>query len=137
MRMLARREHGTQELTAKLIAKGVDEQVAATVVAELRSRDLVSDQRFVEALIAARVRRGYGPLRIRHELQRRGIQPSLVEQCVDAHDPVWLDRLQQVWSKKFAGVAPKNYTEWTRHARFLQHRGFSAEQIKQMIRYEH
>ncbi len=136
VRMLARREHSAQELIAKLIAKGIKQEVAATVVDELNSRNLVSDQRFMEALIAARVRRGYGPLRIRQELQQRGVQQALAEECLAVHDPVWLERLHRVWSKKFAGVTPKNYAEWARQARFLQHRGFSTEQIKQVVQFE-
>ncbi len=131
--MLARREHGEQELLVKLVAKGCEQEIAAAVIAELKGKDLVSDRRFVEVLVGNRMRRGHGPLRIRHELQQRGIGQALIEDTVDANDPMWLAQLREVWVKKFGGGAPDNYREWARQARFLQGRGYSAEQIKQIV----
>ncbi len=133
MRMLVRREHGEQELLEKLAAKGCGRAVAAEVVAELKAQDLVSDRRFVEALVDSRMRRGYGPLRIRHELQQRGIDAALIDDTVDVNDAVWLKQLRAVWAKKFGAAAPDDYRQWARQARFLQGRGYSAEQIKQVV----
>ncbi len=131
--MLARREHGEQELLEKLVAKGFEREIAAKAVSELKTKDLVSDRRFVEVLVDNRIRRGYGPLRIRHELQQRGIDQALIEDTVDVNDPMWLTQLRQVWLKKFGDGTPDNYREWARQARFLQGRGYSAEQIKTVV----
>ncbi len=69
--MLARREHSGKELQAKLRAKGYPEELTGEVVAALTREGLASDERFAEALVNVRRARGYGPLRIRHELEQR------------------------------------------------------------------
>jgi len=133
MRMLARREHGERELTEKLVAKGFEGDIATAVVDQLKTDSLVSDRRFVEVMIDNRIRRGYGPLRIRHELRERGIEPDLIDEWIDVNDPMWLDHLRRVCSKKFGTDAPADYRSWARQARFLQNRGFSTEQIHKVV----
>ena len=49
------------------------------VLEDLVERGLQSDARFAEQLVAARVRRGSGPLRIRAELRRRGAIETAID----------------------------------------------------------
>ncbi|HEX9627635.1 MAG TPA: regulatory protein RecX [Acidiferrobacterales bacterium] len=131
--MLARREHSRAELTAKLIQKGYDEELVGGLVAALAAEGLVSDERFVEALVSVRRGRGFGPLRIRQELQDKGVAEELVDRWVDAGDRDWIEQLQRVRVKKFGTMIPKGYAERARQARFLQQRGFPAEQIRRVL----
>lgn len=133
VRMLARREHSVHELRHKLIAKGFDRRLVEDAVTQCRSKNLVSDARFVEALIHERKRRGYGPLRIQNDLRQRGIDAGLVADWLDVNDPGWLASLREVRCKKFGNQPPDDYREWARQARFLQSRGFSADQIRQVM----
>ncbi len=136
LRLLARREYGKRELRGRLMAKGGDAATTDGVIAELASRGLVSDRRFTEALVRSRRERGYGPVRIRTELQAKGIDPALIEESVDERDPEWLAVLSGARAKKFGDAAPADYREWVRQARFLQGRGFTAEQIRTAIQFE-
>ncbi len=133
MQWLARREHSSHELHAKLVRKGCAPEVAAEAIERLRTERLVSDERFIEGWIRARKRRGVGPLRVRQELQEKGISKEKVEQWLDARGREWIELLKQVRCKKFGARPPKNYSERAKQARFLQYRGFGPDQIQQVL----
>ena len=133
MQWLARREHSCRELQDKLLKKGCNAALAVQVVKQLDSERLVSDDRFMESLIRARRNRGYGPLRIQKELQEKGVAPEAIADWLDATSREWLDDIRRVQRKKFGGRIPKSYTERARQARFLQYRGFTYDQIQQLL----
>lgn len=133
LRMLTRREHSSAELKAKLQEKGCVDEVADAVVAQLAAERLVSDERFVEALIAARRRRGFGPVRIRHELREKGIPAEQIDAALDASARYWLADLEQLCKRRFGPRPPGDYSERARRARFLQYRGFTTEQIARIL----
>lgn len=128
--MLARREHTKHELKEKLVRKGCPEGVALEVVADLEATKLLSDERFAESVVRVRRNRGYGPLRIRKELQDKGVDHDCIERCLDAGDPEWVDVGRQARRKRFGDKLPKDYKERARQARFLQYRGFTYDQIQ-------
>lgn len=128
--MLARREHSGAELRAKLAAKGFPSDIIDDALADLNRSGWLSDERFVEAFIRGRGERGYGPVRIRAELRERGIDDELIALRLDAHDPSWLRRLHGLWAKRFGAKRPVDFAEKARQMRFLQARGFTAEQIR-------
>ena len=134
--MLARREHSGAELRAKLAAKGFPADIINDALTELHRSGWLSDERFVEAFIRARSERGYGPIRIRAELQERGIDDELIASHLDARDPSWLPRLRAVWAKRFAARQPADFAEKARQMRFLQARGFTGEQIRRVVEHD-
>jgi regulatory protein len=103
------------------------------VVAALAAADLISDERFVEALLHARRARGYGPLYIRRELEEKGIARSVIDRWLDLRSREWLEDLRRVKKKKFGGRQPANLVERARQTRFLQYRGFTHEQIREIL----
>ncbi|MHB8535883.1 MAG: regulatory protein RecX [Sulfuricaulis sp.] len=133
LRMLARREHSRRELYSKLLKKGCAGPLAEEVVQRLEQGRLVSDDRFMESLIRARRSRGYGPLRIQKELQEKGVAPEAIDRGLDASDREWLEDIRRVQRKKFGARIPKNFTERARQVRFLQYRGFTHDQIQQVL----
>lgn len=128
---LARREHTRQELRVKLVKKGCAETLAEQIVCALAVEGLVSDERFTESLMRVRRSRGYGPLRIRHELREKGVPTLVIEQWLDVPARDWIEDLKRVRRKKFGSAHPKSYAERAKQARFLQYRGFTSEQIQQ------
>jgi regulatory protein len=113
--------------------KGCAEAIAAEVVRQLEAERLLSDDRFMESLIQARRNRGYGPLRIQKELQEKGVAPEAIADWLDATSRDWIDDIRRVQRKKFGAHLPRNYTERARQARFLQYRGFTYDQIQQLL----
>ncbi len=133
MQYLARREHSRRELHDKLMKKGCAEAIATETVKRLEQERLVSDDRFMESLIQARRNRGYGPLRIQKELQEKGVTAEAIERWLDVSGREWLEDIRRVQRKKFGARPPKSYPERARQARFLQYRGFTYDQIQQVL----
>ncbi|MBS1270490.1 MAG: Regulatory protein RecX [Gammaproteobacteria bacterium] len=132
MRWLARREYSVYELKRRLIGKGYVEEDVRKALETLESRSLVSDRRFAESLFRNRVERGYGPVKIAHELKVKGVGEVLIDNVLENDSECWVTRLQAVWEKRF-GHPPGSYREWARQARGLQSRGFTAEQVRRVL----
>ena len=130
MDFLARREHGEQEITQKLIARGFDTDVVEAAVSVLIADGLLSDSRFAEAFVYSRFNKGSGPQKIHAELRRRGIDDRLISASLEAVADQWLERVRAVREKKFGRHAPADFRERSRQMRFLQQRGFTSEQIR-------
>jgi regulatory protein len=133
MDMLARREYAEGELRQKLEAKGNPPEAVAEVVAQLCEEDLVSDERFTEAFVRSRMNSGYGPLRIQAELRERGVDDTIQAIYLDFRDALWVKQAAQVRSKRFGPEAAEDYKERARQARFLQYRGFTSDQARQVL----
>jgi regulatory protein len=133
IRLLAAREHSRAELVRKLAQRGHGQAVITRVLDDLAARGLQSDERYTEQYVALRSRKGYGPLRIRAELQERGISPSCSECWLDLRDPAWRERLREAARAKFGADAPADRRELARRARFLEYRGFPQDQIRRLL----
>ncbi len=133
MRLLTRREHSRRELEEKLIRKGCAAEIATQVAAGLETERLLSDDRFVEMLVRARRRRGYGPVYIRKELQAKGVAADVIGRWLDVASAEWVEEVRRVHRRKYGAGAPKSMSERAKQARFLQHRGFTFDQIQQAL----
>ncbi len=134
VRLLAQREHSSAELARKLRGKGLNEGLVAQIIDELQDRDLQSDERFVESFLRGRIRKGYGPLRIRQELSQRGIGEALAEASLTRAAEFWIDVAEQCRSKRF-GDPPSggDADSWNAQARFLSRRGFPSDIIYRVL----
>ena len=133
LRWLARREHSCTELESKLIDKGCEADLARQVTARLAAERLVSDARFAESLVRARRNRGYGPVRIQKELAQKGIGKAAIDAVLDARAREWTQDIERVRRKRFGAGLPRSYAERARQAKFLQYRGFTFDQIQQVL----
>jgi regulatory protein len=136
MNWLARREHTQAELRAKLAERDFSANEIESAVAALVADGLVSDERFAENFIAARMRKGQGPVRIRMDLQQRGVSAELIALHLDARSPEWLRLAREVRIKKFGVEIPADFKEKARQMRFLEYRGFTTTHIQSAMNYE-
>ncbi len=136
LRLLTRREHSAEELRGKLEARGYEHATVAAVIGTLARKNLLSDRRFVEEFVASRARRGSGPMKIREELRGRGVDAMLVGQALIAHAEAWLEVAAVARRKRFGAALPRDFVECARQTRFLQQRGFTAEQIRQVLKQD-
>jgi regulatory protein len=134
MDMLARREHSEREVSRKLASRGYDESVIGETIADLVADGLLSNDRFVESFVHSRFQRGQGPLKIRAELRDRGIGDAAIENCLEQYAGQWRELAGQVRERKFGTSLPGDFRERSRQMRFLQQRGFDAEQIRGLFR---
>ncbi|GAA5316848.1 MAG: recombination regulator RecX [Candidatus Pelagadaptatus aseana] len=130
MDLLSRREHSQKELRLKLSKRYPDNLVEIEhCIADLAMEGLQSEQRYCEAYVAMRHRKGYGPLRILSELRDKGVDDNMAKTEIYNCRFDWFASVADVWQKKFRGCLPQDAKERSRQMRFLAYRGFSQDQI--------
>lgn len=131
LNLLARREHSQVELSRKLKERGFETEEIDIAMEKLQKEGLQSDERFTVAYVNMRARRGFGPVRIGQELQKRGIDDQMASRYMDGID--WEVHICAVWQKKFRGKKPAEFTEKAKQMAFLQYRGFEPDHIKHLF----
>lgn len=123
VRYLARREYGIEELRRKLVQRGAQFDIVEQVVADCAEQDLVSDQRFTEMYVRMRIRRLFGPIKIRGELRQRGIPDHLVVAALQVDEETWFDAATAWADRRIHGEL--DFVEKSKIHRKLVNRGFS------------
>lgn len=129
-KMLARREYSVQEIRNKFRSES-DSEIVGAVIEHLIESNSQSDQRYAEMLCRSRFNAGKGPIKVLHELRNQNIDEEIIELAMCKYSGKWKALANQVRVRKFGEELPDNFAEWSRQARFLQHRGFSSEHIDQ------
>lgn len=142
--LLARREHSRLELRRKLASYSVsgktggDPSLLSNVLDALVDNGYQSDERFAEAYVRSRLRKGFGLQRIGMELGQRGINEDMATVALttyvnnDSDDLNSEDIIFNAWQKKF-GLPPQDLKERGKQQRFLYYRGFSSDEIAQLF----
>ena len=128
--LLAGRDFARNELAHRLLRRGYQAAIVTTVVEGLAAQRLLSESRFVEQFIRQHAGRGHGPVRIRVELRERGVAQGDIDEGLAAATEDWAGIARETRRKRFGLSPPGDYRERARQARFLQYRGFSAEQVR-------
>jgi regulatory protein len=126
---LARREHASSELEAKLLGKGFETGMVAAVLERLRAENLLDDNRFIDHYVSSHARRGQGPVKVRACLREIDMDGAVAEEFIAAY-PDWVADAQALKKKKFGAAAPSNYADKARQAKFLAGRGYTGAQIR-------
>jgi regulatory protein len=126
---LTGREHSRRELDRKLASRGFPQDEVERVLDDLSERGLLNEERMAEVYVAERVRKGFGPVRIRHELRQRGLSDGLIALHLEKSKQEWLQAMALANDKKYGPTRPPEATERARRARFLEYRGFPADLI--------
>ena len=140
MDLLARREHGYQELMHKLLrrfsrsgaivdpANGSLQDMVIRTLDKLKSETLLSDDRLAEVFIRARANRGQGPVKIRAELQGKGLDEPTIKFAFETCGIDWFSLIKDVSRRRF-GELQLDAKARAKRNRFLQGRGFSFDDI--------
>jgi regulatory protein len=134
VRLLARREHGVEELRRKLLNKGHPAEAVDRALAKLQGKHLLSDERYASTLVRHQARRGQGPVRIRAQLRQQGLKEEVIQDNFGAAQPNWTQLACEARRRKFGNSLPKTAAERAKQARFLQYRGFNADQIRAALK---
>ncbi|MAM57543.1 MAG: recombinase RecX [Salinicola sp.] len=134
IRFLARREYSRVELETRMSAKGLEREDIRQALDELAREGLQSDARFAEVFVRSRIAHGQGPVKIRVDMARRGIDESLISSAFESEAPDWEDLASQALAKRFdsPGGTPR---ERAKRERFLAGRGFEFEQVRHAMRH--
>lgn len=132
--LLARREYSKQELNDKLNLYALNPDEVRLLVDELADSFYQSDQRVAETVLSSQIRQGKGIHRIKQQLQKKGLNPELIEHDLDDVD--WLQHAYQLKLKKFGHDITKDPKQKAKQIRFLQYRGFSMDVILKAIHHQ-
>jgi regulatory protein len=143
LRLLSGREYSRQELTQKLRTHETAEGELAAILDDLEAKGFIDAQRVVDSVVHRRSAK-LGVMRVRQELQSKGLPPDAVQAAVAQLQGTELARAQEVWRKKF-GVgrstaktvgrcdAASALADRAKQMRFLASRGFSGDVIGRVL----
>ncbi|MDZ7854413.1 MAG: regulatory protein RecX [Halomonas sp.] len=138
IRLLARREHSRRELAERLAAQGHPSDGITECLDALAEQGLQSDTRFAESFLRSRLLRGQGPLKIRVELERRGLDREEIHYAFDeaerAGEGDWFALACEALSRRFTGPGDTP-RERARRERFLAQRGFDFDQVRHALKH--
>jgi regulatory protein len=129
--LLAQREYSRQALQEKLLSEEASVEEVDQALAQLEARGLVDDTRVAETLVNRRAGK-LGGMRLRQELQAKGLSADVVAETMAALKDTEMARALAIWQKKF-GVVAADATSRNRQARFLATRGFSGDVVRQVV----
>ncbi|PIJ72598.1 recombination regulator RecX [Erwinia sp. OLTSP20] len=148
MRVLAMRDHSEAELRRKMVMAGqrtqfngrqdseqgpTDEEIEQ-VIAWCHQHDFLNDRRFAERFVTSRSHKGYGPQRIRVELQQKGIDRQLIDEMLAACGIDWISLAAELAGRRFGQPLPQAWKEKARVQRYLLTRGFLMDDIQEIFR---
>lgn len=131
--LLAIRDHSQQELAQKLNRKGYPTEEIAAILTEFVDKNWLNDQDFAAQLIDQALRKQQGPLKVRQQLQQKGVSSddsALAMEAIDVSD--WAEAARGAWEKRF-GEAPTDAKAAAKQWRFLAQRGFAQDHIRRGI----
>lgn len=133
MELLAIREHSRAELKEKFRQRDYPAELVEAVLDDFADRNLQSDERFAEVYVRSRTGRGYGELKIRAELQARGVSGEMIGIAIEASDTDWYAKAEAALYKKFLtridAQQVRSQKIRGKMQRFLQNRGYNPDQI--------
>ncbi len=131
MNLLSRREHSEKEIYMKLI-KFVESKIRLNdEIEKLKNEDLLSDARFSEAYMRSRFNSGFGPVRIKYELNKKGVSKILIDRALIETDLDWDQKMTDEYKKKYDSNRTKDQN-FLKISKFLLYRGFDLEKISKL-----
>ncbi|HBG96993.1 MAG TPA: RecX family transcriptional regulator [Chromatiaceae bacterium] len=131
--MLSTREHSRSELARKLLARNYPIELVNPVLDELEQSELLNEVRMIETYVAERLERGFGPKRIRAELQAKGLSDAQIDPYLSITDEQLSAQIQLVHDRRFGAGSKNNRQTLAKRARFLEYRGFPSSLIQRFL----
>ncbi len=131
LELLGRRPHFRQELARKLASRRFPQAEIEATLERLESRGYLDDSKVALDLASGPLRRkGFGPRRVRAELERRGARDGAVEKALRSSFPEGeLSRARAV-ATRWLGVRGSDQPALARH---LDRKGYSQQVVLQIL----
>ena len=128
---VSRRRMSCKELERKLLDKGHNEETAAYCVQWLLENRFLDDESYSGAVVRHYAAKGYGPGRIRAELNRRGIERELWDSALEEY-PEDTSKIDKFIASRLSN--PEDRDQVRRISAALYRRGHSWEDIRRALR---
>ena len=133
MNALSRREHSEKEIYLKFVNLVSSKDILLEEILKLKEEGLISNQRYAEAYIRSRFHSGFGPVRIKYELEKKGVIKTTIKTAFQETDLDWDDKLKSELKKKYESNDMKNLNI-NKISKFFLYRGFDLEKISKFIK---
>ena len=133
MNALSRREHSEKEIYLKFVNLVNSKDSLLEEILKLKEEGLISNQRYAEAYIRSRFHSGFGPIRIKYELEKKGVIESIIKIAFQETDLDWDDKLKSEFKKKYESNDMKSLND-NKISKFFLYRGFDLEKISKLIK---
>jgi regulatory protein len=130
-RYLAIREHSAREIHTKLSRKGYASELIQQALQELTEEGLLSDLRFAGSYTRSRINKLVGPLKIRAELMKRGVDGEIIDDTLSEYQDNFPQCASRWVEKKARGEVTQK--EKARLYRSGTSRGFTHDQVMRAI----
>lgn len=130
LRLLSRRDHSRRELAQKLRQRKFEAELIELALDKLEQQQWLCDSRFAVVQVRQHIFRKHGPLRIRVELQRKGVTQADIEQALSEEEPDWFELALACYRSRFAFAERLDIKEKAKRVRYLQSRGFTSDQVR-------
>lgn len=131
--LLSRREYGRKELARALADYAESYEALESLLDSLQKEGYQSDERYAEMFIRSRVSRGQGEVRIRNDLNQKGVDKTLIAEKLREAEVDWFECARQQRVKKVGFKALDDPKAKAKVQRFLLYRGFTHEQCQYAI----
>jgi len=131
LRLLSQREHSRTELERKLRPFEEVPGELAAALDFLQAKDFINEHRVVESVVNRRASK-LGAMRVKQELQAKGIDGQAIQEAVRGMRATELERAREVWRRKFGAPALDAHAR-AKQIRFLIGRGFASEVVRRVV----
>lgn len=128
----AYQERAQQEVRNKLYEWGLHFEDVEQIISQLIADNFLNEERFAVSFAQGRFRiKGWGKIKIKHQLQQKQISPPLIKIALASIDPdEYIDKLEEAISKKTKEPIEKlSANEKSKLIRHLQSKGFENDLI--------
>jgi regulatory protein len=134
--LVAAKSYSSKGLQDKLLQKGYDKDKVLNAVLRLEELNYINDERFSKNYAIYLSQKGKGEFVIKADLERQGINKSLMIEALNAVksqvEPY--EQIVKILHSKFKKFNGKDKNEVRRIASFFLRRGFSSENIAKAFR---
>lgn len=137
LRFLSIRNHSTNELRHKLSKKKFAPEIIEKVLSELNNQNYLDDKKFAEQFFNELVGKFFGPLKIKNEMLKRGIDKRIIDEIVQNYfndDNFQLNVILQYLNKNKFPRKIKSKKELHKIYNHLIGRGFLSVSILQGLK---
>lgn len=132
--ILSRKPATAYEITSKLRSKGYDDSVISVAVAELQELGYINDYDYAKIYLDYAGEKFYGTKKIRYELEKKGIDPYIIEDVLDERENTDSIALKEHIYAKYGSVDMSDMKMRNKVMRYLISRGFDFSQANDAVK---
>ena len=136
LRLLTYRDRSISEVRDYLERKSYSPDIKTKVIDEMIDYGYLDDRRFAESLVSYRKAGGHGLLRVRFELQQKGVNRQIIDELIDEKFDREEDlaKIKELLHKREPLGHAVDQRWINRQAAFLKRRGFQDNLIIEAIK---